>query len=88
MLVARRKSRETERRVRKLRLTISKDLLLEGGEDDEGDNSSRELTPSLRGEDGGHHASTDASSSELGGDGSRERVVASNAQPHFVANRY
>lgn len=69
---------------REVELTISEDLLLESGEDDEGDESSRKLSPSLRGENGSHHASTDAGGSELGGDGSRERIVAADSNTHFL----
>jgi hypothetical protein len=61
---------------------IVENLLLEGGEDGDRDDSSSELTPTLRPEGGNHHTTTDASSGEFGSDTGRERVVSSDSDTH------
>lgn len=58
---------------------IVENLLLESGENTDGDEGGSELSPTLRPEGSDHHATTDTSSSEFGSDDSRERVISSNS---------
>jgi len=60
-------------------------LLLEGGEDGDRDDSSSELTPTLRPEGSDHHTTTNASSGEFGSDTRRERVISSDTDTHDEA---
>jgi len=60
-------------------------LLLEGRDDNEGNNGGGELTPPLRSEDSGHHATTNAGRGVFGSDGGGKRVVTANADTHDEA---
>ena len=56
--------------------------LLETGSDDEGNDTSTELTKTLHGEDGTHHGTSPAGGSELGGNDRGKWVVTTDTDTH------
>ena len=64
---------------------IVEDLVLEGRDDDEGDEGSGKVPEALHGKDGIHHAATVADAGELGGDDCGQRIVTTDADAHDEA---